>query len=160
MSDAFIFYNSSKHILLDMMATRLRLNSPMQGRYSLRVGLRAPSPDGTMFKQRPCTAEEKCGHQKGEPGVNNKRLTLSCSGLNEQYITILHNVFFALCHNLALCLDRRFVSFFPQGFVVVSHRLNEGLLKISVDDARGLRRFRSCANRPLPHFVCAGREKN
>lgn len=80
-------------------------------------------------------------------------LALSSTGLDEQNIAILNDVIFALGHDLTLGLDRRFITLFPQSLVVVHDRLDEGLLKVAVNDTGSLRSLGAISDRPLPDLV-------
>ena len=87
------------------------------------------------------------------------RLRLCRTGLDKDDITILNNVVLALGHDLTLRLAGSFITFFPQCGVVVHNTLDEGLLKVAVDNTRSLRRLGTSSYRPLSDFVGTGCEE-
>jgi hypothetical protein len=66
-------------------------------------------------------------------------LRLGRTSLDEDDITILDDVILTLGHDFALRLDTGFIALFPQHAVVVYDDLDEGLLKVTVDDTGSLR---------------------
>jgi hypothetical protein len=86
-------------------------------------------------------------------------LGLGSASLDQQNVAILNHVILALGHDLALCLDLRFVAELLEHVVVEHNGLDERLLKVSVDDTRCLRRLGAVADRPLPDLVGADSEE-
>lgn len=86
-------------------------------------------------------------------------LALGSTGLDEEDVTIFHNIVLALGHDLAGRLDSGFVAILPQGGVVVHDGLNEGLLKVSVNHTSGRGRLGALADSPLTDFVCTSGEE-
>ena len=68
-----------------------------------------------------------------------RQSALGSTGLDEQDVSVLHHVFLALGHHLALGLDLGLVAQLLEHVVVVDDRLDEGLLEVTVDDTGGLR---------------------
>ena len=86
-------------------------------------------------------------------------LALCGTGLDEQDITVLNNVVLALCHDLALRLHTGLITLLLQHIVVVHDSLNEGLLKVAVNDTSSLRCLGAVAKGPLPNLVRASGEE-
>jgi len=81
------------------------------------------------------------------------------TGLDQEDITILHDVVLALGHDLTGSPDGRFVAVLPQRLIVEDDGLDEGLFKVGVDDTRCLRRLGALPDGPLPDLVRTGCEE-
>lgn len=84
-----------------------------------------------------------------------KPLRLCGASLDEDNVPVLDNVVLAFGHDLTLCFDCRLVAFFLQDCIVVYNNLDERLLKVAVNDSRGLRCLGAIPECPLSHLVCA-----
>lgn len=87
------------------------------------------------------------------------RLTLSCTSLDEQDISVFHHIILPFRHYLTLGLHRCFVTFLLERVVVVHHSLDESLLEVAVNHTGGLRCLGAVSYRPLPDFVGSGCEE-
>jgi hypothetical protein len=86
-------------------------------------------------------------------------LSLGCTGLDEDDITILDDVVLALGHDLSLGLDLGFCLQLLEGAEVVNNALNESLLKVTVNDTGGLRSLGTVTDSPLTDLVGTGGEE-
>ena len=87
------------------------------------------------------------------------QLGLGSTSLDEHDITILNNVVLALGHDLTGSLDSRLIAKLLQGAVVVHNSLNEGLLKVSVDDTGRGGGLGALADSPLANLIRTGSEE-
>lgn len=87
------------------------------------------------------------------------QLRLGSTGLDEQDITVLDDVFLALGHDLSLGLNFGFIAQLLQNVEVIDNGLDKGLLKVTVNDTGGLRSLGSVTDRPLADFIGTGCEE-
>lgn len=88
-----------------------------------------------------------------------KHLALGSTGLDEEDITILNNVVLALGHDLTSSLDGTFIAKLLQKSKVVHDGLDEGLLKVSVNNTGGSRGLGALADGPLADLISASSEE-
>lgn len=86
-------------------------------------------------------------------------LRLGGTSLDDKDITVLDDVFLTLGHHLALRLDLGFVAKLLERAKVVDNGLDEGLLKVAVDNTGGLRSLGSGTDGPLTNLVRAACEE-
>lgn len=91
--------------------------------------------------------------------VSTKHLALGSTSLDEENITVLNNVVLALGHNLTGSLDSTFVTKLLKESKVIHNGLDEGLLKVSVDNSGGSRSLDALANSPLADLIGTGGEE-
>lgn len=91
--------------------------------------------------------------------VLNDLLALGSTGLEQENIAVFHDIIFALGHQLALGSDLGFVTELFKYAVVVHDGLDEGLLKVGVNDTGGLRRLGAIADGPLTDLIRADGEE-
>lgn len=86
-------------------------------------------------------------------------LRLSSTSLEENNISILHDVVFTLGHQLSRILDRSLRSELLKNIEVVDQRLDKRLLEISVNDTSRLWRLRAVSDGPLADLISSGGEE-
>lgn len=86
-------------------------------------------------------------------------LGLGSTSLDEDDVAVLNNVVLALGHDLSLGLDLGFRLQLLEEVEVVYNALNEGLLKVTVDDTGSLRSLGTVTNSPLTDLVSTSGEE-
>jgi len=86
-------------------------------------------------------------------------LSLGGTGLDEDDVSVLDNVVLALGHDLSLGLDLGFCLQFLKEVEVVDNALNEGLLKVTVNDTGSLGSLGTVTDGPLTDLVGASGEE-
>lgn len=84
---------------------------------------------------------------------------LSSTGLDEQDITVLDEIFLTLGHNLASSLHRAFITELTQHTVVVRDSLDESLLEVGVNDTGSGGRLDTLADSPLANLILTSGEE-
>lgn len=84
---------------------------------------------------------------------------LRSTSLDEHDISILHHIVLALGHDLTSRLNSSLIAILPQGVVVVHNGLDEGLLKVSVNDTSSRGGLDALADSPLADLVRTGGEE-
>lgn len=90
---------------------------------------------------------------------NYVHLGFGSTGLDEQDITVLDDVFLTLGHDLAGSLHLVLVTELTQDRVVVRDSLDESLLKVGVNDTSGGGRLNILANGPLANLILTSGEE-
>lgn len=80
-------------------------------------------------------------------------LALGGTGLEQDNVTILHDVVLALGQDLALGLDRSLITQLPERGVVVDDSLDEGLFEVTVNDTGSLGGLGAVTDGPLAHLI-------
>lgn len=96
---------------------------------------------------------------KGVSFIELSDLALGGTGLDEQDIAILNDVFLALGHDLTSSLDFSLITILPQGTVVIRNGLDEGLLEIGVNNTGSGRGLGVLTDSPLTDFIRTGGEE-
>lgn len=86
-------------------------------------------------------------------------LALGSTGLDEHDITVVDEVILTLGHDFTSSLDRVLITELTQNTVVVHNSLDEGLLKVGVDDTGSGGRLDALANGPLTNLVFTSGEE-
>lgn len=87
-------------------------------------------------------------------------LSFSSSCLYQDHVTILNYIVLSFRHDLALCLDLSLITVkLLQDIKVVDDDLDEGLLKVAVNDTSCLWSLGAIADGPLTNFVSTGCEE-